>query len=437
MGNQTSWTHSMHSCYGEVVRLGPNRLSYINPQAWKDIYGHRTSGKHENPKDTGFFPPESNGEFSLLSIPDAQTHGRIRRVFSNAFSDKALKLQEPLIKKYVDQLIENMRRAVDVEAVPLDLEKIYNFATFDIMGDLTFGEPLGLLQQSKYTPWVEAVFGRLRSLTVTIAIMNYPLARYMGRWFMPNGMKEEEQRHFEHSAHRVNKRLEKDTGEKKPDIWSLILEKGTEHLTLAKMHANAALFMVAGTETTATILSGLTFYLLTNPEKMKKLVDEVRALSEDELTLEILPRLPYLNACFQEGLRVYPSVPNGFPREIAPGGNVICGEMLPAKTSVIVSQAAAYRSPLNFKDPDSFIPERWLPGTGFDTDRKDVLQPFSVGPRNCIGKKYDSASYYLVHYMGHASNSLAQSGISRSAKNSCICAMALRFRAQPTKHELA
>lgn len=52
-----------------------------------------------------------------------------------------------------------------------------------------------------------------------------------------------------------------------------------------------------------------------------------------------------------------------------------------------VPQWAAYRSPLNFKDPDSFVPERWLPDGGYDSDRKEVLQPFSFGPRNCLGKK--------------------------------------------------
>jgi cytochrome P450 len=50
---------------------------------------------------------------------------------------------------------------------------------------------------------------------------------------------------------------------------------------------------------------------------------------------------------------------------------------------------AAYHSPSNFKDPDSFIPERWLPEgqEEYASDHKEVFNPFSIGPRNCLGKK--------------------------------------------------
>jgi cytochrome P450 len=45
----------------------------------------------------------------------------------------------------------------------------------------------------------------------------------------------------------------------------------------------------------------------------------------------------------------------------------------------------------NFTEPEKFIPERWLEdeyqGQRFDKSRHAALQPFSVGPRNCIGKK--------------------------------------------------
>lgn len=58
------------------------------------------------------------------------------------------------------------------------------------------------------------------------------------------------------------------------------------------------------------------------------------------------------------------------------------------RTSVFVSQKAAYYSATNFQDHDLFVPERWLPNSGYESDRKDVMQAFSYGPRNCLGKKY-------------------------------------------------
>lgn len=57
-------------------------------------------------------------------------------------------------------------------------------------------------------------------------------------------------------------------------------------------------------------------------------------------------------------------------------------------------QYAVHRSPLSFHRPDEFLPERWLPEgqAEFGNDRKDAFNPFSYGPRNCLGKKYVSLS---------------------------------------------
>ena len=46
-----------------------------------------------------------------------------------------------------------------------------------------------------------------------------------------------------------------------------------------------------------------------------------------------------------------------------------------------------YHTEKYFKRPYEFIPERWLGDPEFDSDRKDALQPFSYGPRACIGRK--------------------------------------------------
>lgn len=86
-----------------------------------------------------------------------------------------------------------------------------------------------------------------------------------------------------------------------------------------------------GTETTATELSGLIFYLLKNPQAMKKLVSEIREKfsSEQAMAMEDIARLEYLHACLEESLRLYPPVPIGLPRIIPAGGATICGKHVP------------------------------------------------------------------------------------------------------------
>lgn len=62
------------------------------------------------------------------------------------------------------------------------------------------------------------------------------------------------------------------------------------------------------------------------------------------------------------------------------------------QVKVSVNQMAAYSSPMNFHNANAYVPERWLPEATNDTDSpyysdcREVLQPFSVGPRNCIGR---------------------------------------------------
>jgi cytochrome P450 len=50
-------------------------------------------------------------------------------------------------------------------------------------------------------------------------------------------------------------------------------------------------------------------------------------------------------------------------------------------------QYSVYHNPSKFLYPDSFIPDRWLDDEQFANDHKDLHQPFSYGPRNCIGMK--------------------------------------------------
>jgi cytochrome P450 len=324
--------HSLHLKYGEVVRLGSDRLSYITPQAWRDIMHAPTATHAENPKDTRSFGPDSHGTQSFGVIQDPAEYKARRKVYNPAFSEKALKLQEPLIKGYVDKLVRNLYD-VGIDGHGIDIVRQFNFTTFDIMADMTFGEPLGLLDKSEYTPWVKAVFGQIRHISFSRLVLEYPWLGSITKSFMPRSTRELTEFHYNHSAERVDRRLEQGTDIGKPDIWSLIMQNEKLGLTRRQMYADAQTFMLAGTETTATLLSGLIYFLLKTPEAMAKICNEIRALAKEDLSLETLPRLPYMNACLEEALRMYPPGPIGFARQVAKGGNVVCGEWIPGRVS--------------------------------------------------------------------------------------------------------
>lgn len=97
----------------------------------------------------------------------------------------------------------------------------------------------------------------------------------------------------------------------------------------------SSLLIIAGSETTATALSGATYLLSSRPEILAKLQEEVRTSfkSEEEITLISVQKLKYMLAVLDETLRLYPPVPNAIARKTPPTGNTICGEYIPPDVS--------------------------------------------------------------------------------------------------------
>jgi cytochrome P450 len=391
-----SWIKELHDKYGDAVRVAPNEVSFISGEtAWSDIYGFRT-GKYKNTgaylKDTAWFPKPVNGVWSLLPADEAN-HSRMRRNLSHAFSDKALREQEPLIQKYVDLLVHRLGEHA-AESKPVDIMRWYNYTTFDVICDLTFGEPLYCLRDSKEHKWVQLVFGSIKAIGLLSTRVKYPLLAYWDKLqtlFTNTANINAARVAFFNLAHdKVARRLDKGTD--RPDFFSYITksqESEAKAISRDEMDSNAILFLGAGSETTATILSGVTYLLLSNPHTYTRLVHDIRARFDrlDQITLDEVNSLDYMLACLQEALRMYPPVPTGFPRVVPPAGDRISGHYIPGGTSVYVSQHAANHSDRNFRAPQRYVPERWMGGEEWAGDRREAMQPFSFGPRNCLGKK--------------------------------------------------
>lgn len=391
-GRESSDIVAFHSKYGPVVRIGPHELSFASgADTWKDIYGFRKKGAPQPFKPKQFYGTPLNGIHGLISSDDAG-HSRQRKIVSNSFSDKALKDQEPLLKKWATLMQKKLFDRADGKT-PHDLVKWYNCTTFDVMGDLTFSEDLQMLEGGEYSPWVKTIF---QSIKVGTMFRVVRWTSNSGAWFIDNFIFKTEaarKKQFEHQKYtddRIDRRLKREP--EHPDLWTKILEKGEDAseggLSIGEHRSNASLFMIAGTETTATALSGTTYHLLRNPDTMKALTDEIRSAYDDfdDITLESLARQKYLNAVLQEGLRMYPPVPIALPRVTPPEGSTIREQFVPPGTRIGVNQLATYRMEENFKHANEFHPERWLGDEKFADDHLDALEPFSVGPRNCLGK---------------------------------------------------
>lgn len=121
---------SLHAKYGSVVRVGPNELIFDTAQAWKDIYGHKSGGKKNFPKDKDFYFPPVNGAHSIVTAGDAD-HSRGRRILSHAFSDRALKEQQDILEHYTAKLVEQLSNASS-SADAIDMVKMWNCATVSI-----------------------------------------------------------------------------------------------------------------------------------------------------------------------------------------------------------------------------------------------------------------------------------------------------------------
>ncbi|KAG8631997.1 hypothetical protein KVT40_001137 [Elsinoe batatas] len=396
-GNSSYDIKAMHDKYGPIVRTAPSELAFSDPKAWQDIMGHRKPNQAENGKEMRYTQTVFDSPDIILS--DREDHRRFRRILSHGFSNQALMDQQPFIMTYVEKLVSKLQDKVSKGEMPVDVTAWYNFTTFDIIADLTFGEAFGLLDGGDYHPWVAAIFASIKASTLMQIPNFYPALGWLIRKMMPKSLLEKRETHKRFTIETVDKRLE--SGVKRPDYMETILtqrEKESGGMSRVEIHSNAQTLIIAGSETTATVLSATTYLCLMNPRVLEKVKDEVRSSfsSNSEIHLHSVVKLDYMFAMFEEAMRVYPPVPTNVGRRTPKGGDTICGQFIPEDTTLAIWQLALYKDEKYFKNPDKFAPERWLGDAEYKDDVRDIFQPFHFGPRSCLGRNLAYAEMRVI-----------------------------------------
>jgi cytochrome P450 len=342
MCGQLDWDiMAMHEKYGGVIRFSPSELSFISEQSWKDIYASKEVPLMKDPEWYGIVKLGSDGAPSIFTAsPD--NHPRIRKHLIPAFSEKALREQEPSIQSYVDLFIEKMK-AIATSSQPADMVKWYNFTTFDLIGDLAIGKSFSCLNESNYHSWVSNIFKSIQIGPYIRTMATYTDIERLMRLLAPKAVKAARAKHEQYVQVHTQERIDQGVCEERRDFISYFLrtrDSDKTSFTDNEIAANTGFIILAGSETTATALSGTSYYLLMNPQALARATTEVRNafLSEADITFaQTAASLPYITACLTEGLRLYPPGPGGAPRRT------------PRELNARVATIAGYKIPPNVR----------------------------------------------------------------------------------------
>lgn len=148
--------------------------------------------------------------------------------------------------------------------------------------------------------------------------------------------------------------------------------KGSKTLSDIETVAGAIQFIVAGHETTSTLLMFAFYELALNPDKQDKLFEAVKSCAKFDY--DSISSNEYLDAVVSETLRMHPPVVV-LDREAQcdytlPNTNIV----LPKGTNVIIPVYAIHYDPENFEEPEVFMPERFLP------ENRHKIKPYTYLP---------------------------------------------------------
>lgn len=284
-----------------------------------------------------------------------------------------------------------------------------------MIGDICFAEPFGCLDEGANNEWSTAIINVFKSASWDqsirrVAGIGTPLHKLLVKYLVPAEAAKWRITHWTKSQEKTLARLADPDREHQDLIYHLLKsqEEGKKaSLTHMEICLNMVLFISAGSETTASLLTGWTYFMVMHPNVLARVTAEIRAAfsTSEGITWHTVGELEYLNATMQEALRLFSPAPANQMRVVPPAGATIAGHYVPGGSTVAVAPWAASRSSMNFEDADRFDPERWLASKGsngkYARDNLHASQPFSLGQRGCIGKNlsYFEMRLILAHLL--------------------------------------
>ncbi|KAK2607595.1 hypothetical protein N8I77_006258 [Diaporthe amygdali] len=466
--------HSRISDVGEgpIVRVSPWELHIYDPDYFNNVFV--TSAKRRTtiePREGLLmdckYMSSSYREgiiFDAILVafpltPGHELHHQRRRPIEKVFSRQSIISYEWVIQKEI-RLLEEKLLAVGNTTTPLRLDHAFAAFAGDIIGELACGKNPQLMNGQYFTPeWqvpdkllridltkrpksllqlipiklLKALSPKTASFSIMAVVSHDPLHHCFNHELLTPicklGVTQIE---------KIKKEVAlqaKDQAEESQSVFHSLLRSDMPPAELSDMRlsADAMALLAAGTATTSSVLTLISFYIISESRIRNRLRDELGVAMAGVppgklLQWTRLEKIPYLNACIKEGVRWVPLFPTDIQRRgkmcTDPQANRIGrtfrrngrispdqelqykGYTIPKNTLVSMSLSLQHVDPAVFPEPNRFRPERWL--GEYDPRMDDYMQPFSKGSRDCLGKKYEASISALSSLSDIFSRSLAR-----------------------------
>ncbi|KAI1777244.1 cytochrome P450 [Hypoxylon cercidicola] len=383
----------MHEQYGPVVRISPREIHVKDPYFYDEVYAP-SSRMREKDRDFvgGFGLPTS-----MAATLGHELHRLRRGILNNFFSKKSVMALSPIILAKQAKLRQRLEDIHYSDGV-VRLDDAYAALTGDIIAQYSWSTSPGFLDDKNFRNDIHEAFNELTSL---IHINRFfPILASTPRWFQgvlrPGAivLGEMQEMVTRSSAQKSREGAQKTIFDALSDPAVPLHERSAGRL---KDEGMVVLF--GGTETTARVLTVISYHIFQNRPLLLKLRDEIRTMMPTPTTepsWSELERLPYLNATINEGLRLSHS-PIFRSTRVAPTESFTYKNLvIPPGTPISICAYFVHMDPKIFPEPETFKPERWIEAAEKGQHLNKFIVAFSKGSRVCLGMNLAYAELYMT-----------------------------------------
>ncbi|KAL9581929.1 MAG: hypothetical protein Q9212_003604 [Teloschistes hypoglaucus] len=381
---------------GPIVRIGPNTLVTNDP----DMVRRMTATKSPYTRAESYKVFKFNANLdNVISTVDEERHTYLRNKMAHGYAGKGNLNLERQIDNQLEKMIELIDRdykSLGSHLRPLDFARLSQYFALDAITDVAFSRPLGyLVSGSDHYDYIDNL---RQSMALNLILSTLPLAwsffdlGWIRTLIAPSPTDAKGFGRLMGIAKEViAERFGADKIVKHDMIDSFIVNG----LTQAECESETMLQVIAGSDTTATALRTTMFHIISQPLVYHALRAEIDTASDrNHLTSPIASdlearKLPYLQACIKEGLRICPPGTGLFDKITPAEGDSYRGQMIPGNTRIGMANWAMQRSQEIYgADANYFRPERWLESEGEQKLRMERTHElvFSAGRYTCVGR---------------------------------------------------